>query len=281
MQSIAQSVKRLSNHGVRSMPQNASPLFRIPAEVRREIYRAFLTGYHFHVCYGSTGSVPIFVCSRNLSCKNICCWPQCGPYLKVTQVLGLTKTCRKAYLETIDLFYEENVFICDHLSDFEKFRKLHNRPKLLMENENPQIRHVQLRSVGSPLTDTHSFDGVQLLELDAWRVRGSWTENDVEFNAIRELIQLSGTEFRFHSRRSTAQKSLTKTESVDPSSQIEKQICDLLTELRNIVENSSEELGGERRMEVAQTALCRYTKLLDKLEDVNRDTEFDPSCRSG
>ncbi|KAH7146814.1 hypothetical protein B0J13DRAFT_552739 [Dactylonectria estremocensis] len=107
--------------------QLTSPLLRLPREVRDVIWEMVLTDHVFHVGW-SPKHLHHTVCSR---CRfpDFCdgpadtCWPRSlEPSLhnrrKYAQdkaepsmnLLGLAKTCKTIYTETIDLIYSRNVF---------------------------------------------------------------------------------------------------------------------------------------------------------------------------
>lgn len=187
--------------------QTHSPFFKLPFEVRSLIYDYHLTGHilyikgrydrgpSWHTCPPSTCSVRRFFDTF----KNR------GLLLKKQQILSLTKSCRRIYLETVNVIYEQNFFAFNDVRDFEGFRTMYAGKAKACTGPcglTPQIRHLKLDScahydllawdIGCIAS---SMSGVKVLHLP-WDALCHWDAKQLEDN-IRELVQVKGIHLSF------------------------------------------------------------------------------------
>ncbi|KAL9114251.1 MAG: hypothetical protein Q9227_001673 [Pyrenula ochraceoflavens] len=132
--------------------QAASPLFNLPLEVREQIYQLFFgtTLIHF---FNYGGRPRSFACHNDPCCK--CEW-KCIvlPPVKdhnddlMVGILALPLTCRRIYLETMDLVYTTSVF---HV--FDPDLRYNDIPRLFAPDRLHSIRslRISLKMVSPPL----------------------------------------------------------------------------------------------------------------------------------
>lgn len=134
--------------------QSDSRFFRIPAEIRSAIYRYILVGHVFRITSGDDyeslrGDALRRACLRTCSLHGV--RPNLiashDQLLGKIRYLGLTMTCRKAYIETIRIVYEKNVLSIDKLQDLEDFRERYKNTKLFFHGNPPQFRHLLFKGL--------------------------------------------------------------------------------------------------------------------------------------
>ncbi|KAL9624737.1 MAG: hypothetical protein Q9160_001091 [Pyrenula sp. 1 TL-2023] len=194
--------------------QNGSPFFGLPLELRLEVYRYLLAGNAFHIeitrCeadfYAETylGNVD----KADYMFDSLFCD---GSFLHGTRLLSLTKSCRKAYLETIRIFYEENTFHFDKFQDVAAFYRWFQdlQAKTKGGDNSVKISHLRVSQAWSqslPHDLPVLLDGLRTLEL-GWK--DFWLMNlGKHFRAptICDLVQLKGVELRIYNNSRAIEK---------------------------------------------------------------------------
>lgn len=187
--------------------QTASPLFSLPAELRLKVYRSLLAGKTFHVRLRETRRKPYYVndsdlCIHERDENGYGCTDCNGPSLNTMRLLSLTKSCRKAYLETINIFYEENAFIFFDFEDIVAFdNNLQKMPINTRGGDRLKIRHLRVShpwlSESCPDNLHVLLDGLRILELGWNHFLWADLDGNAPCKLIRILVQVRGVELRF------------------------------------------------------------------------------------
>lgn len=117
-------------------------------------------------------------------------------------MFGLTKTCRKAYLETLYMIYEENKFIFSGWLRLDTFQKAYLKEKRFMKDNAPQLRHINIINpdclVVTKLTTSLACltDGVRILEIGQLYLSLPWGSELRKNRFLAEMLQLRGLELK-------------------------------------------------------------------------------------
>ncbi|KFY00842.1 hypothetical protein O988_03081 [Pseudogymnoascus sp. VKM F-3808] len=115
-------------------PQEVSPIFLLPTELRLQIYTLVLGNHNIHLGLEKQDENRLSPYLRHYYCKygqqdlfidigHDCWFPRGGrPKDPVQKILSLLLTCRLVYSEAIDLLYSANTF---QLESFHLFKHLH------------------------------------------------------------------------------------------------------------------------------------------------------------
>lgn len=107
---------------IRAHPQDSSPIFRLPIELRVQIYTLVLGNHNIHLDLETQDDHRLSPYLRHYHCKyerqdlfkdpwHDCWYPRGGrPNDPAQKILGILMTCRLVYSEAIDLLYSANTF---------------------------------------------------------------------------------------------------------------------------------------------------------------------------
>ncbi|KAF2423493.1 hypothetical protein EJ08DRAFT_737451 [Tothia fuscella] len=115
------------------------PFFKLPRELRDEIYHLALTGHVFELCYDER--------NKRATCS--------AESKSIASVAHLPRTCRRLYGETSALVYSKNVFKFPDIGLFTQF------VEALLPAHQPQVRSIELEVVL-----------LELSNLPPWRMPG-------------------------------------------------------------------------------------------------------------
>ncbi|RFU34861.1 hypothetical protein B7463_g1482, partial [Scytalidium lignicola] len=124
----------------RTEDQLESPLFKLPLEIRRQIYEEVLGGHVFHIYF-----VQAYRRLSHTRCKDRstpCNGAVCRSMVKIPgakddwgniSLLHMLQSCRRVYSEAIEMLYKENTFDFDSLNGVLQLSRtiLPNRMKLV------------------------------------------------------------------------------------------------------------------------------------------------------